>query len=52
MTGVHQLFTRCARGLLAGGKFLFDIREFFVSAFLLPHSNRSLSSGCPCSLML
>jgi len=52
MIGVRHLFMRCARGLLAGSKFLFGIRELFVSAFLLPRSNRGLSSGCPCSLML
>jgi len=33
MIGVHYLFTRCARGLLAGSKIRFSIRELFFFAF-------------------
>jgi len=34
MIGVHYLFTRCARGLLAGGKFRFSILDSFFFAFI------------------
>jgi len=34
MIGVHYLFTRCARGLLAGGKFHFSILDLFFFAFI------------------
>ena len=52
MIGVHYLFTRCARGLLAGGKILFSIWELFFSAFYFLVFNCSLSSRCPCGLTL
>jgi len=34
MIGVHHLFTRCARGLLAGGRFCSSILDLFFYAFI------------------